>query len=428
MAVGVGLMAFLAACSPSPDVAVDTADVTSATVVQTVAAPATVEPSQRRTVTSPTAGEVAERLVQDGATVAAGDPVLRLRSDSADLALVQARAGLDAAGALADLSPAPDLSTLLAPLRQQVDAVVPGILDTLEHEAASITDDQVRQHLVQRLTETRAAYERTARDLARAEADASRAARRATSSQRAVAEAQRQQAEAALAAARAREDALMLVAPVGGVLEYASGPDRGPVAGDLPADVGGLLGSGPAVGPVDVGATVVPGQALFTVYDLSGFHVAATVDEVDAVLVEVDQPATVLVDAYPDDRFEGHVTRVGIGPRRSDSGGVVYPVTVAFRSLPDGIRLRVGMTASVEIEVERVTADTVVPAAALLRRDGRDVVLVVQDEGDGGRVREVAVEVAALGEDTAAVEGDLAPGDVVVLSGSEQLEDGDRLP
>ena len=157
-------------------------------------------------------------------------------------------------------------------------------------------------------------------------------------------------------------------------------------------------------------------------YDLSSFHVAASVDEVDAVLVEVGQAVDVLVDAFPERVFDGTVKRVGVGPSASSGGGVVYPVDVQLDA-EQGLAFRVGMTASVEIVVREVESDTVVPSRALLTRESREVVLVARD----GHVEEVQIDVEALGEEDAAVDGDLRVGEEVVVAGFEDLADGDPL-
>lgn len=62
------------------------------------------------------------------------------------------------------------------------------------------------------------------------------------------------------------------------------------------------------------------------------------------------------------------------------------------------------------------------PSRALLRREG-DIVYVVRD----GRLKVVEVKVLALGEERAAVRGDLTSDDVVVVSGYEDLDEGDEV-
>ncbi|MDP8977910.1 MAG: efflux RND transporter periplasmic adaptor subunit [Actinomycetota bacterium] len=403
------------------------AEVRAGAVAQTVAAPAKVEPAGRAAVAAPGGGQVAELFVRDGDHVAAGAPVLRLESDGVELAVTQARAGVEASGALAAVPPAPNVSPIIAVIRGQVEETVPPLLASAEAAAATIPDPQARSDALARVAEAHVGYERTVRDLANAEEKARSATRRATAAQRRAAEAQRKQAEAALAAARSREADLVVRAPTAGIVEFADPAAKGnPSSTSLPGGLGDLLGEAALSvgGPPAVGAQTAPGQPLFSVYDLSGFHVRAEVDEVDAVLVTEGQPVEILVDAYPDRTFAGRVERMAVAPVATTAGSVVYPVFVVFDTLPDDISLRVGLTASIEVAVKRVDSGTLVPAGALLRRGGRDVVLVDRQ----GRAREVAVVPLAVGADEAAVEGGLAVGDRVIIAGFEQVDDGDPLP
>jgi hypothetical protein len=80
------------------------------------------------------------------------------------------------------------------------------------------------------------------------------------------------------------------------------------------------------------------------------------------------------------------------------------------------------MTASAEIVTRTVRSDRVVPARAIVRREGGQAVFVARDE----RAVLVPVDVAALGEQRAAVRSDeLAGDDAVIVSGYEDLVDGD---
>lgn len=426
-AVAVAFLA-LSACSSGGGDPIELAEVTTGAVTQTVAAPANVEPADRRTVTSPATGTIEEIVVAPGDEVRAGDVILRISSDSLDAAISQARAGLDAASALGAIGPAVDLSGLVSPIREQVQEVVPPVLEDLETRAEQLEDPDLRAELLLRLNDARIRYREVVDELASAESEAEAAARRSTAAQRAAAEAQRRQAQAALDAAQQREDQLTVTSPIDGVVELADGDPASAGAPELPSELGGFLGSGSGGGPVAPGAQVAVGQALFTVYDLSGFHVRATVDEVDAIEVAAGQPVEILVEAYMDRSFRGRVERVGVAPEQGRAGGVVYPVTVRFQDDLDDVTFRVGLTASVEIAVEEVDDAPVVPSRALLVRDGRDVVFVARTE-DGGRVvRAVEIELLAVGEERAAVAGDLEVGEEVVVSGFDDLEDGDPLP
>jgi multidrug efflux pump subunit AcrA (membrane-fusion protein) len=307
---------------------------------------------------------------------------------------------------------------------------------------ASIRDARAR------IAEAERGYRDASTQLRAAEADVGAQADQAAAGQAAAVAAQREQAERALDAARGRLDDLTVLAPADGVVELARGGGAGAGAnglggldalagslggggdlGDLGAlgeafgGGGGDAGGGTTSGPIAEGVSVGVGQALLTIYDLSGFTASVDVDEIDVVEVEEGQTAVVLVDAFPDAELEGIVRHVALAPVAGVGGGTIYPVTVELFRVPEEVRLRVGLTASAEIEVRRVDAETTVPTSALLRRGGDEVVHVVRE----GRAIEVPVVVTALGDDTAAVEGDLRVGETVVTTGVEQLADGDEV-
>jgi HlyD family secretion protein len=431
----------LVGCSGEDAPEIQTAEVISGEVVQTVAAAAQLEPAGRVTVTAPAGGEVAEMLVGDGDVVAVGDPLVRLRSSSVELQIAQAQAAVDAADALASAAGGAglDLSPILSAFRGQLDAVFPPLLDALDAQAANVENDEVRAAIVERIDAAEDAYFEARANLQRSEEQARGQAQQATAGQVAAAEAQRDQAALALEAARDRAEDLTIDAPASGVVELArAGEGGGGTLPDLDAlaggaggeDLGALLGGaegggvGEVAGPLAEGVAVTTGQALVTIFDLSGFTAKVEVDEIDVVEVAEGQPVTVLVDAFPASELRGVVGHVGLAPRLGVTGGASYPVTVELRGVPAQVQLRVGLTASAEIEVRRIDAATVVPTSALLRRGGGEVVHVVRD----GVARELPVTVTAIGDDTAAVEGDLAAGERVVTLGVELIEDGDEVP
>ena len=498
----------LAACSGEEEVAYGAATVARGEVVQTVAAPAVLQPAARTVVTAPAGGEIETLAVAEGDVVAAGDPLLTLRSESLEQQLTQAEAAVEATGLLAgsglDVGLGLDVGPIVGALRAQLDAVIPPVLGALEDQVAaleatitavvdatqasgeataaalrelaealggqlppelgidpeliaapgaeavtvavdtseleaSLADARVRLAAAQR------EFHAASAQLGTVEADANASAAELAALQAAATEAQQEQAELAVAAVRDRLEDLAVVSPAAGIVALASADGGGAGAGiggglgDLGSlaaglgggelggvvpDLGGLLGGAgapPTPGPPTVGGTVSAGQQLLTILDLDAFTAQAEVDELDIVDVAVGQPVVVLVDALPGVELTGVVERIAIEPRRTGMGGAMFPITVRLTDLPADHQLRVGLSASVEIQVRRVEADLVVPSSALLRRGGDEVVHVVRD----GIARRIGVNVLALGDGTAAIDGDLAVGDTVVTTGVELLEDGD---
>jgi HlyD family secretion protein len=311
-------------------------------------------------------------------------------------------------------------------------------LDTAVRDARVEADSARTQ-----LAAAQEAFQQVALDLRQAERAAEQQAEQVAAAQTAAVDAQRAQAEQALEAARALTEDLTIVAPAAGTVELsrgtdvgAAGLDLGALSGDLggvgdlagAGDLGGLLSGaiGPTAtssGPIAEGLQVGVGQPLLSIYDLSRFSATVEVDEIDAVELEVGQPVTVLVDAFPAAEVAGVVERVAIAPQRGATGGATYPVDVRLTRVPPEVSLRVGLTASAEIEVRRLEAELVVPTSALLRRGGAEVVFAVRD----GRAAEVPVRVLAIGDQTAAIDGELAVGERVVTIGVELVEDGDEV-
>jgi HlyD family secretion protein len=292
------------------------------------------------------------------------------------------------------------------------------------------------------LADAQESFQQVSLDLRQAERAAEQQADQVAAAQAAAVEAQRAQAEQTLEAARALTEDLTIVAPAAGTIELARGTDVGAAGLDVGAltgdlggvgdlaggDLGGLLAGaiGPTAtssGPIAEGRQVGVGQPLLSIYDLSRFSATVEVDEIDAVEVAEGQPVTVLVDAFPTAEVRGVVERVAISPQRGATGGAAYPVDVRLTQVPPEVSLRVGLTASAEIEVRRLDAELVVPTSALLRRGGAEVVFAVRE----GRAAEVPVQVLAIGDQTAAIDGELAVGERVVTIGVELVEDGDEV-
>lgn len=116
---------------------------------------------------------------------------------------------------------------------------------------------------------------------------------------------------------------------------------------------------------VEEGQTVASSFSTPTLFsiaaDLKDMRVIADVDEADIGNVREGQRVSFTVDAYPTETFEGFVTQV-----RQEaiitSNVVTYEVVISAAN-PD-LKLKPGLTASVEIFVLDVTCDMVVSAAA----------------------------------------------------------------
>lgn len=226
-----------------------------------------------------------------------------------------------------------------------------------------------------------------------------------------------QSAEADVRSARARLDAAQVA--------YNRTFIRAPFGGAVlrkEAEVGEIVTPIPSSGGLTRGAIV-------TMANLETVEVEVDVNEGYVARVHEDMRAEIALDAYPDERFPGHVRQI---VPTADRQKATVLVKVAFdkhepRALPEmGVRATflADATPAAGSESEPVASAAVsVPREAVRDVGGRTVVFVVE----GGRVGARAVSPRPLAGDRVSVSGGLAPGELVVVGGPPNLKDRDRV-
>jgi len=138
------------------------------------------------------------------------------------------------------------------------------------------------------------------------------------------------------------------------------------------------------------GETVAAGlnaPTFVTIIDLKRLQVDAYVDEVDIGKIRIGQKTVFAVDAFPAREFEGEV--VAIYPKAVIQDNVVnYDAVIEITTPYDGL-LRPEMTASVTIFLEARKNVLSVPAKAVKREKGKNVVYVMANSRP--KVQEIKV-------------------------------------
>lgn len=181
--------------------------------------------------------------------------------------------------------------------------------------------------------------------------------------------------------------------------------------------------------------------AVVTMADMATLEVEADVSENAIAKITLGQPAELQLDAYPDVRLLGSVSRIVPTVDRSKATLLVkikFEETDA-RVLPD-MSARVAFLSRKLQDNERKPLPAVRPEA-IVKRDGKDVVFVVKADGSGtvvadkagkgekaatasgGKAAQTPVIVGEKLGDLVRVEG-LMPGTRVVIAPSEKLVDG----
>lgn len=159
------------------------------------------------------------------------------------------------------------------------------------------------------------------------------------------------------------------------------------------------------------GQTVSAGTVAIEIVDPSVVEVSATVDEIDVPQVQVGQKVTISLDALPNDEFSGVVSTISI-LGNSQSGVVSYPVTINL-TVPSGVQLRQGMSATATITTQEVDNVLLVSSTAISGSSSTNPTVTVMVNG----VPEVrAVKVGQSNGTSTQVVSGLNAGDMVVVT------------
>ncbi|PIE71394.1 MAG: hypothetical protein CSA22_02485 [Deltaproteobacteria bacterium] len=199
-------------------------------------------------------------------------------------------------------------------------------------------------------------------------------------------------AQTALAEAEAELSQTELYAPFAGIVilyeTYRDGEKRKPRVGDR----------------------AIRNQPILYLPDVTAMVVKTQIREIDLKKVSLGMPATVRVDAYPDQMFKGTVGFVGaLATDRpmNGLGGKYFQLSVM---LPDaGDDLRPGMTARVTLHAGEISAARALPVEAVFVSGGRTVVFRQTDQG----WESVAVQTGADNGDWVEILSGISLGDVI---------------
>lgn len=170
---------------------------------------------------------------------------------------------------------------------------------------------------------------------------------------------------------------------------------------------------------VEEGETLAANTPLVSIIELNPIEAVIFVTERDYARLGPEQTVTLATDAYPGRAWTGRVARVAPVFREASRQARVEILVPNEEGL-----LKPGMFVRVEVVFGSEEDTTIVPAAALAKRDGRSVVFVVSE--DGGSVRMLPVEVGIREGERVQVEGQGVRGRVVVL-GQQLVEDGSAI-
>lgn len=181
----------------------------------------------------------------------------------------------------------------------------------------------------------------------------------------------------------------------------------------------------------DVGEIVAPlagatssRAAVVTIADMSSLEVDADVSEANITRITPEQNCEITLDAYPQQRYPGHVTKI---VPTADRAKATVLVKIRFKDYDQKVLpemsakisfLKAGTTSEADAK-----ALLTVPAAAVAKRNGRDVVFQLKDD----RAVEVPVTVGQRLGASVEIQQGLKDGDKVISKVGDKLANGSKV-
>ncbi len=171
---------------------------------------------------------------------------------------------------------------------------------------------------------------------------------------------------------------------------------------------------------IQPGAVTPVNRPAVVLVDASRLHVEVNVDELDVARLVVGQPVRVTLDALPGAVVEGQVTQIALSAT-NDRGVVTYAVRIDLA--PTDLPLLIGMTATVEIIVQRLDNVLLAPnwAIRIDRKTNQTFLSILAP--DSQTVQEVPVLLGLRGEAESQVVAGVSEGQIVAVNlEPEQLD------
>jgi RND family efflux transporter MFP subunit len=182
----------------------------------------------------------------------------------------------------------------------------------------------------------------------------------------------------------------------------------------------------------DVGEIVAPlagaassKAAVVTIADMASLEVEADVSEANITRVIPQQSCEITLDAYPQERYPGYVTKI---VPTADRAKATVLVKIRFREydqkvLPEMSAKISFLAADSKTNAEASTPLLVVPASAVANRQGRQVVFQVEDD----RAVEVPVTTGQRLAGLLEIKSGLKDGDKVIGKVDDQIKAGAKV-
>jgi RND family efflux transporter MFP subunit len=377
----------------------------------------------RAALSADTPGRIVEMNVEEGSVVEKGDVVARLYADEVSSLAERAEADLEATRRVVDSRRAAS-EVASAVLTERGAALERAEADVAEADAALNLAVIERDRAVKLFEAGIAARELV--DTAESEHERARARRESLAAGVAQAQSARHSAELELALAEAAVREAEALLPVKEAELRQAQATLEKMAVRAPFD--GVV----VLKDAEVGEVVSPNSqggnsrgSVCTMVDFASLEVQVELPETSLAAAEIGEPATIFLDAYPDEAYPGRVLRIWPTANRQKA---TVEVRVGFDAPDQKLRpemgARVVFTAAEPRPAEGgAELAILVPREVLVTVEAKPHVFVL--ERDVARLRPVELGTERAGR--VQVRSGLVEGERVVVSPPDSLQDGERV-
>lgn len=128
------------------------------------------------------------------------------------------------------------------------------------------------------------------------------------------------------------------------------------------------------------GQNITPSTATFEIINPSSLYFSALADQSEVTKFKVGQRGTVVMDSFPDKKFEATVESIAFTPKAGETG-TVYELKMSLGQEGSASGMfRMGMTGDISFNFREINDVLAVPSAYIKRADGKATVMMMVND------------------------------------------------
>ncbi len=161
---------------------------------------------------------------------------------------------------------------------------------------------------------------------------------------------------------------------------------------------------------VKLGETIMKGSLIGSVVSVDSLYIEAFIDEADIAAVSVGQAVNITMDAYQGKTFKGEVYKISPVVTGGKQETRTFEVRTRMKELPSTIKP--GMSAEIEIIVNKLDNVISVPTQAIVKKEGKSFLYIV----NGSRAKIIPVTTGIFNWTYTEIVSGLNEGDEVIIN------------